>query len=140
MSAAAVCLTATGCGTHTTMGVDGLVRAPKDAGGKCDSTQFKVGEDVVLRGADESIMAIDRLGAAKDTAPDGSCDFPFHFDKVKPDEAAYQLTVGSSRRVVVTEDQLRVKDFVVVQRGTTRSGDPVLKVIDQPSPSPEPTH
>lgn len=141
LSAAAVFLTVAACGTHTTMAVDGQVRAAKKADGTCDfTTPYHVGDEVVLRGADNSILAIDHLRVAEHTSAEASCDLAFHFDKVRPDDVAYQLAVGTSRPIVVTEDELRTKDFMVVPRGASHPEDPDFKVIAPPSPSPEPTH
>lgn len=140
-----VCLTLAACRMpHSTMTVDGKIRTTaKMVNGTCDFTDaaYHVGDEVVLRGADNTILAIDHLHLPDvKPPPGGACDLAFHFDKVRPDDAAYQLKVGSSRRIAVTEDQLGSKDFEVIPRGPSGNGDPDFKVIPTPSSSPQPRH
>jgi hypothetical protein len=83
--------------------------------GTCEFTgfTFEPGQSAVLRGADNTILATDSLKVdpAQGVGNLQVCFLTFHFDKVKAGEAGYQLTVGSADPIVVTEHQLRDKDF-----------------------------
>jgi hypothetical protein len=107
--------------------------------GSCEfaDTTYHHGDDVVLWGQDNTVLATDHLVVGPDTRPGrpGVCDLTFHFDNVRPGDIAYQLTVGSSRRIIVTEDQLRANGFELIPRAHGNDDDPDIKVTAAASSS-----
>lgn len=88
---------------------------------------------VVLRGADNQILASTTLSVGDDQFPNEGlalCSLKFNFDNVKKGETAYQITVGSVGPIVVTEHQLRDKDFNLQPRNemTRSQGEPIITV------------
>lgn len=84
--------------------------SPLNDRNKCafpDAT-YHVGDQVVLRGADSTILSTDQLRLGDTSAgTELMCDLDFTLDNVPAGEAAYQITVGSVGPIVVTEEQLR---------------------------------
>lgn len=132
-----------GCGTSksdadaNTFSVDGMVIGNANeslADGKCvfPDASFEPGESIVLRGADNTIMATDQLKPESDhyVGKMASCGLNFHFDKVKAGEAGYQLMIGSSGPIIATETQLRQKHFEIIPRSAldVMAGHPAFKV------------
>jgi hypothetical protein len=141
-----VCLSPAACSAPpSTFGVSGKIGATADMvhpNGNCDfaGTTYHKGDEVVLWGADNTLLAIDHLVVGPDTRPGqpGVCDLTFKFDDIRPGDVGYQLTVGPSRKIVVTEDQLRAADFDVTPRGRANQDDPDIEVTAAPSSSPQP--
>ncbi|MDT7764678.1 MAG: hypothetical protein QOC63_4098 [Mycobacterium sp.] len=131
----------------TTFSVHGKLGAAADSvhkNGSCDfnGTVYHNGDDVVLWGADNTLLAFSHLSVGKPIRPSGPgqpgvCDLTFQFDDVRPGDAAYQLTVGSSRKMIVTEDQLRATDLQVIP-GRANKDEPDFTVTGAPSSSPQP--
>ncbi|MDT5366835.1 MAG: hypothetical protein QOC62_1266 [Mycobacterium sp.] len=100
--------------------------------GNClfNKTTYEVGDDVVLRGADNVIVATDhpRKGPDSHSGPANVCDLTFQFDDVRPDDIAYQLTVDASRPIILSEQQLRDNGLEVIPEGPTPTSDPDLKL------------
>jgi hypothetical protein len=135
VAAAAAVLSCAGCGTAETFDVHGRLGGEADSvdgNGNCvfDTVIYEVGDDAVLRGADNTILSVDHLKKGPDTRPGtgGICDLAFQFSKLRPGDAAYQLTLGVSRPVIVTEQQLRAKELDVMPRGPAAKTDPELMV------------
>jgi hypothetical protein len=107
-------------------------------------TRYHVDDEVVLRGADNNLLAVDRLHSAgrgfRPTRPGqaGECDLAFTFHDVRPGDVGYQLTVGGSRRIVVSEAELRVADFQVIPRGHGNNESPDFDVPRPPDSNPQP--
>ena len=95
------------------------------------------GDDIVLWGADNTVLATDQLVKGPATRPgtDGVCDLTFHFGDVRPGDVGYQLTVGASRRIVITEAQLRANGFELIPRAHGNVDDPDIQVTAVPSSS-----
>jgi hypothetical protein len=77
---------------------------------------FRVGDQVVVRGAANQILATGTLRATGNVhmvGTPGFCDMRFDVKNIPTGEAAYQVSVGSSGPVVVTEDKLRCKGTTV---------------------------
>jgi hypothetical protein len=134
------CTLLTACGsdnTTNTFSVDGAVAntmVQVFENGKCKfpDASYEPGQSIVLRGADNTILATDRLKVGPDQKVGGMgvCELTFHFDKVKAGQAGYQVTVGSGGPIVVTEHQLRDKVFAIRPRNTLglMSDDPTITV------------
>ena len=92
---------------------------------------LQTGDTVVLRGADNSILATSNLTPRRFTnqGTSGACAFDFQLQDIKAGEAGYQLTVGDLGPVIVTEDQLRRKSFRVVPRGSL---DVLIRKVSKP--------
>lgn len=79
-----------------------------------------VGDPVIVRGADDTILgktALVDIGGL-DVGP--ACSFGFTVAGIKAGEAAYTIAAGPYDPIVVTEEELRDKDFGL---GARRSRD-----------------
>ena len=141
----AVCLSSAACSAPpATFDVDGKLASNADEvrdTGTCvfGDVRYHDGDEVVLRGADDILLAVDHLHKGNNFHPGqhGTCDMTFRFHDVRPGDVGYQLTVGSSRRIVLSEDQLRAPDFQVVPRGHNNDDAPDFQV-GAPTSSQEP--
>jgi hypothetical protein len=135
-----VCLWSAACHTVGTFSVDGKIGANANMvydNGNCDFVRpvtVHADDDVVLRGADNTIVGFDHLKMGSNTrrGPGGVCDLTFHFDNVRPGDAAYQLILGSNEPIIVTEEQLRDKGFEVIPRGPSEMDGPDFDVKPKP--------
>jgi hypothetical protein len=113
--------------------------------GSCDfnGTVYHNGDDVVLWGADNTLLAFSHLSVVKPIRASGPgqrgvCDLTFQLDDVRPGDAAYQLTVGASRKMLVTEDQLRATDFEVMPSVKGDADNPDIMATEAHDSSPQP--
>lgn len=143
---AAVCILSAACSEPpATFEVKGKIGGTADnvhASGSCQygDTWYHHGDDVVLWGFDNTVLAADHLVAGPDTRPGapGVCDLTFHFNDVRPGDVAYQLSVGASRKIILTEDQLNTNGFELIPRATANNDDPDIRVITTESSTPGP--
>jgi hypothetical protein len=143
----AVCLPLASCSEPpTTFDVDGKLSPTADEvhdNGNCvfAGTTYHNDDEVVLRGADNILLAFSHLklgtGYRPSSAGQPRCDMTFQLRDIRPGDVGYQLTVGSSRRIVMSEDQLRATDFQVTPRGRAKPDAPDFEV-GAPSSSPQP--
>lgn len=154
---AAVCLSSVACSEPTaTFEVNGKIGGNADDvhdTGTCQygNVWYHHDDDVVLWGADNTVLAADHLHVGPDTraGPNGVCDLTFAFRDVRPGDVAYQLSIGANPKIIVTEDQLHASSFVLIPRATKAkvssagvpepdNDDPNIRVITTPSSSPAP--
>ena len=145
-----VCLSSAACGEPAaSFDVSGRLSPLADevlGSGTCvyGDTRYHVDDEVVLRGADDVLLAVDRLHSRghgfRPSSPGqrGVCDLAFDFHDIRPGDVGYQLTVGGSRRIVVSEGELRATDFQVIPRLHGHDDSPDFDVARAPGSSPQP--
>ena len=141
---AAAVLSSAACSEPTaTFEVNGKIGGTADDvhySGTCKygNTFYHHGDDVVLWGADNTVLAADHLQKGPETGvgKPGVCDLTFHFRDVRPGDIAYQLAIGANPKIIVTEDQLLASSFELIPRVTADNDDPNVRVITTPSANP----
>ncbi|MGV7352562.1 hypothetical protein PJI18_09735 [Mycobacterium kansasii] len=91
-----------------TFNVDAIITGLGQKGAPCvfPNARFTAGDQVVLRGAANQILATGKLRAIPRTQDD-LCDMRFELKNVAAGEIAYQLTIGATPPTVVPLETLR---------------------------------
>ncbi len=111
----------------------------KDSGScQYGNTWYHHDDDVVLWGADNTMLAAAHLTKGSDTRAGngGVCDLRFQFHDVRPGDVAYQLSIGANPKIIVTEDQLHASSFTLIPRATADNDDPNIRVITTTTAKP----